>query len=179
MTKKSVLSVYKPSGTRIKVDNRTSQEQSQTWFEKHPDRPFYKKLFHKVDISEPTEIILMVVTRDKLKVAIQNALEVSPDEALDMADRVLRYFGYENVIVDNAIDSEDRKLFYRLHDAALLNSNVDSEILPSGKSWRIFYWEIDAREVERNLKKERKGKEVPYENLPDEAWWSPKAAEAE
>jgi len=145
----------------------------------HSERPSYKKPFHKVDISEPTEIILMVVTRDKLKIAIENALEVSPDEALEMADRVLRYFGYENVIVDNAIDSEDRKLFYRLHDAALLNSNVDSEILSSGKSWRIFYWEIDASEVERNLKKERKAKEVTYEDLPDEAWWSAKAAEAE
>ncbi len=156
-----------------------SQEQSQSRYEKHSYCPFYKKSFHKVDISEPTEIILMVVTRDKLKVAIQNALEVSPDEALDMADRVLRYFGYGNVIVDNAIDSEDRKLFYRLHDAALLNTNVDSEILSSGKSWRIFYWEIDNSEVERNLKKERKTKEVTYENLPDEAWWSAKAAEAE
>jgi len=145
----------------------------------HSERPSYKKPFHKVDISEPTEIILMVVTRDKLKIAIENALEVSPDEAVDMADRVLRYFGYENVIVDNTIDSEDRKLFYRLHDAALLNTNVASEILSSGKSWRIFYWEIDATEVERNLKKERKAKEVKYEDLPDEAWWSVKAAEAE
>jgi len=173
------LSVYKPSGTRIKVDNRTSQEQSQTWLEKPPECTFHKKLFHKADIREPTEIILMVVTRDKLKIAIQNTLEVSPDEAMDMADRVLRYFGYENVIVDNAIDSEDRKLFYRLHDVALLNTTVDSEILSSGKSWRIFYWEIDASEVERNLKKERKAKEVKYEDLPDEAWWSAKAAKAE
>lgn len=122
---------------------------------------------------------MMVVTREKLKIAIQNALEVSPDEAMDMADRVLRYFGYENVIVDNTIDSEDRKLFYRLHDVALLNTNVDSEILSSGKSWRIFYWEIDASEVERNLKKERKAKEVKYEDLPDEAWWSAGTAEAE
>lgn len=121
----------------------------------------------------------MVITRNKLRIAIENVLEVSPDEAGDMADRVLRYFGYENVIVDNTIDPEDRKLFYKLHDAALLNTNVDSEILSSGKSWRIFYWEIDGREVERNLKKVGKGKEVVYEDLPDEAWQSMEAAEAE
>ncbi|MFQ6128722.1 MAG: DUF6015 family protein [Thermoplasmata archaeon] len=121
----------------------------------------------------------MLVTREKLKIAIENALDVSPNEASDMADRVLRYFGYENVIVDNAIEPEDRKLFYKLHDAALLNTNVDSEILSSGRSWRIFYWEIDGREVERNLKKEKKKKEVPYEDLPEEAWRSPEAAGAE
>jgi hypothetical protein len=121
----------------------------------------------------------MVVTREKMKLAIQNALSVDPDEALAMADRVLRYFGYENVIVDNTIEPEDRKLFYRLHDAALLNTNVDSEILSSGKSWRIFYWEIDSNEVERNLKKKPKRKEVTYDDLPDEAWWSTGAAEAD
>ncbi|MFQ6106534.1 MAG: DUF6015 family protein [Thermoplasmata archaeon] len=121
----------------------------------------------------------MVVTRDKLKVAIENALEVSPDKASDMADRVLRYFGYENVIVDNVIESEDRKLFYKLHDVALLNTNVDSEILASGRSWRIFYWEIDSNEVERNLKKAEKKKQILYEILPDEAWHSVQAAGAE
>jgi hypothetical protein len=118
----------------------------------------------------------MIVTRGKLKTAIQNALDVSPEEASDMADRVLRYFGYENVIVDNSIEPEDRKLFYKLHDAALLNTNVDSEILSSGKSWRIFYWEIDSNEVERNLKKKKKKKEISYDDLPDEMWQSAEAA---
>lgn len=139
----------------------------------------YKTAFHKLEIRGLTEIIVMVVTRDKLKVAIENALEVSPDKASDMADRVLRYFGYENVIVDNVIESEDRKLFYKLHDVALLNTNVDSEILASGRSWRIFYWEIDSNEVERNLKKAEKKKQILYEILPDEAWHSVQAAGAE
>lgn len=118
----------------------------------------------------------MFVTRGKLKTAIQNALDVSSEEASDMADRVLRYFGYENVIVDNSIEPEDRKLFYKLHDAALLNTNVDSEILSSGKSWRIFYWEIDSNAVERNLKKKKKKREISYDDLPDDIWKSAEAA---
>ena len=122
---------------------------------------------------------MMVTSRDKLRVAIENVLDVSPDEAGDMADRVLRYFGYENVIVDNAIEPEDRKLFYKLHDAALLNTNVDNEILANGKSWRIFYWEIDGNEVERNQTKQKRRKEVVYEDLPDEAWFPIGAAGAD
>jgi len=113
----------------------------------------------------------MVVTVEKLKRAIEAKLGLEEKDALDMAERVLNYFGYSNVIIDNALDQEDRKLFYKLHDAGILRTSWETILLLSGKTWRIFYWEIDERDLEKKEKEEEKvSAELPYESLPEEYW---------
>ena len=115
----------------------------------------------------------MTVTVDKLARAIERRLGLDPDRTAPMARRVLDYFGFESVIIYNMIDQEDRKLFYELHDAGLLRSSLDSVILPSGKTWRIFYWEIDEHDLDRILGGAESPVQRPvYSDLPDEAWTS-------
>lgn len=113
----------------------------------------------------------MVVTVDDLQEALENALEIDTDGARMLALKVLNYFGYSKVIIDNIIHQEDRKLFYDLHDAGLLNTYWETVILPSGRSWRSFYWELDEAAVERARKREvEEREERVYETLPEDVW---------
>lgn len=113
----------------------------------------------------------MVMTLDKLQEALENVLGLEAEEARRAALTVLNYFGYSTVIIDNLIDQEDRKLFYQLHDVGLLNTFWETVILPSGRAWRTFYWELDEAAIDRALKRrEERREEMIYESLPDEIW---------
>ncbi len=113
----------------------------------------------------------MVLTVERVQKALQNTLSLEPEEASEAALRVLNYFGYSTIIIDNAIDQEDRKFFYELHDAGLLNTFWETVVLPSGRAWRTFYWELDEIAIERALKRrERRREEALYETLPDDIW---------
>ena len=112
----------------------------------------------------------MIVTVDRLTKAIAIKLHIDESEALRLAERVLSYFGFTNVIIDNVLDSEDRKLFYRLHDAGLLNTYAERMVLPTGRTWRIFYWEILDKEIRDAIRKKRKPSDSTYSSLPPEYW---------
>ena len=113
----------------------------------------------------------MSITIDKLARAVQKRLKVGKDEAHALSQRVMNYFGFENVIVDNALDQADRRLFYRLHDAGLLRTSWENMLLLSGKHWRIFYWEINESDLDRVLSEGKNASEEPlYNSLPDEYW---------
>lgn len=112
----------------------------------------------------------MIVTISRLKRAIAKKLKFEEPEATDLAERVLSYFGFTNVIIDNVIEPADRKLFYKLHDAGLLQSYAESLVLQNGRTWRIFYWEISDDELNRILRKKVKGADSTYSRLPAEYW---------
>ncbi|MEE9237051.1 MAG: DUF6015 family protein [Thermoplasmata archaeon] len=113
----------------------------------------------------------MVLTVGKLQEALENTLNLETEEAREGALKVLSYFGYATVIIDNAIDQEDRKFFYELHDAGLLNTFWETIVLPTGRAWRSFYWELDEESVKRSLRrKEHPREEAVYESLPDDIW---------
>ncbi len=111
----------------------------------------------------------MVLTPETLGSLIERQAGIGSAEALGMAETVLSYFGYGTVIIDNAIDSEDRKLFYRLQDLGLLRSTWETVLLPSGKSWRIFYWELPD-ESEAESPQDRPDEGFAYDSLPEEVW---------
>ena len=118
----------------------------------------------------------MSVTVDKLGKALQKRLKIAHDEAGQISQRVMNYFGFENFIVDNALDQPDRQLFYRLHDAGLLRTSWETILLLSGKHWRIFYWELNESDLDRVLTEvEELGSEPLYNSLPDEYWGKPEA----
>jgi hypothetical protein len=112
----------------------------------------------------------LVVTIDRLKMAIAKKLKVDEPEAANLAEQVLSYFGFTNVIIDNVIAPADRKLFYRLHDAGLLHSYAESLVLQNGRTWRIFYWEISDDDLKRILRKKEKETKGTYSKLPAEYW---------
>jgi hypothetical protein len=109
---------------------------------------------------------------DRLTRAVGKRLNVEPAEAKSLAHRVLNYFGYSNTIIDNLVDQEDRKLFYQLHDVGLLRSSWETTLLLSGKSWRIFYWQLNLEDIRRATEDEEGGEaeEPLYDSLPPEYW---------
>src|SRR3989337_1501795 len=114
----------------------------------------------------------MMVTLDRLTRAVGKRLAVEPAEARSLAYRVLNYFGYSQTIIDNLVDQEDRKLFYQLHDAGLLHSSWETTLLLNGKSWRIFYWQLNLDDIRRIADEgdDLGGDEPLYERLPSEGW---------
>lgn len=114
----------------------------------------------------------MLLTMDRLTHAIAKRLELEPRVAKGLAYRVLNYFGYSDTIIDNLVDQEDRKLFYQLHDAGLLRSSWETTLLLTGKSWRIFYWQLNRDEIQRAAV-EGPGSDAAkplYDRLPAEVW---------
>ena len=113
----------------------------------------------------------MLVTMEHLTKALSRRLDVEPEQAKGLAYRVLNYFGYSSTIIDNLVDQEDRKLFYQLHDAGLLHSSWETTLLLNGKSWRIFYWQLNIEEIRRTADEVDSGGDEPlYDKLPSEAW---------
>ncbi len=113
----------------------------------------------------------MSINVSRLGRAIERRLGVPPSRAAEMAQRVLSYFGFESRIIDNLLEPEDRKLFYELFDAGLLRSSIDTVVLPSGRNWRIFYWELEESALDRPDREPDAGPPgTVYPGLPAEAW---------
>jgi hypothetical protein len=112
----------------------------------------------------------LIVTIGRLEKAIAKKLKLEEPEATELAERVLSYFGFTNVIIDNVIAPADRKLFYKLHDVGLLQSYAESLVLQNGRTWRIFYWEISDDGLNRILSEKGKAKDSTYSKLPAEYW---------
>ena len=90
-----------------------------------------------------------MITVKKLAAALQKRLGRTPEEALEDARTVMNYFGFHDTIIDNAIEPADRKLFYALQEAGLLRSYWETVPLLDGRHWRIFYWQLDEKTLER------------------------------
>lgn len=129
--------------------------------------------------STYTIVLIMNTTKnppfkfDFLANVIASKVGANKSMAKELAMRVLNYFGYGEVVIDNMLDQEDRRLFYFLQDLKLLKTDWEETILPNGRSWRIFYWEINTDEI---LKEARKLSEIRdesmniYDTLPENIW---------
>jgi len=83
------------------------------------------------------------LTLDELTVAIRNGIdkEGMPDEqAKEMAQHILNFFGYSERIIDNILEPEDRDAFYMLEDTGILTTEREETTLYDGREWRIHYW---------------------------------------
>jgi hypothetical protein len=107
-----------------------------------------------------------------LSKAIMKRIGVKQDVADELAMRVLNYFGYGEEVIDNTLDQEDRRLFYFLQDVSLLKTAWEEAILPSGRTWRIFYWYLNVESIEESSAMEEEvGREMGvYDALPQGVW---------
>lgn len=83
------------------------------------------------------------LTLDDLTTAIRNGIdrEGMPDEqAKQMAQHILNFFGYSERIIDNILEPEDRDAFYMLEDTGILTTEREETTLYDGREWRIHYW---------------------------------------
>src|SRR5207237_1047483 len=111
------------------------------------------------------------ITVRTLARAIERRLGGTTAEALNEARTVMSYFGFASQIIDNVIQPEDRKLFYNLADAGLLQTFWETVPLLDGRNWRIFYWSLNDRDIDRILSVEESRPDDPlYKTLPDEAY---------
>jgi len=104
--------------------------------------------------------------------AIMKRIGVKQDAADEVAMRVLNYFGYGEEVIDNTLDQEDRRLFYFLQDVSLLKTAWEEAILPSGRTWRIFYWYLNVESIEESSseREEERHEEGVYDALPQGVW---------
>jgi hypothetical protein len=106
--------------------------------------------------------------------ALMNRIGLREEVAIDVAQRVLNYFGYGDTIIDNMLNQDDRRLFYFLQDSGMMGTDWDETFLPNGRGWRIFYWRLDLPRIRSYLVKEDEDtrEEVLeiYDTLPDNAW---------
>ena len=118
--------------------------------------------------SKPNDLVDV----ETLSAAIQIRTGMNPEEANGIAEMVLSYFGFDLQVIDNALEPEDRKVFYLLHDVGILSSEWEETMIPSGRMWRIYYWELNVAQIRKMLIVKKGG--VPgenvYDRLPSEAW---------
>jgi hypothetical protein len=107
-----------------------------------------------------------------LSKAIMKKIGVKKDAADELAMRILNYFGYGEEVIDNALDQEDRRLFYFLQDVSLLKTAWEEAILPSGRTWRIFYWYLNVESIEESSDEIEDAKQETglYDALPQGVW---------
>jgi len=117
--------------------------------------------------------IRTLITYETLASAIKNKMEVTEDVADDISIRVLNYFGFHDEIIDNALDQEDRRMFYFLQDVQLLTTHWEEVVLPTGRTWRVFYWGLNVEKIEKYAAQTIEGEEMElglYDSLPEGVW---------
>jgi hypothetical protein len=100
-------------------------------------------------------------------------MEVTEDVAEDISLRVLNYFGFHDEIIDNALDQDDRRMFYFLQDVQLLTTRWEEVVLPTGRTWRVFYWGLNVDKIEKFAAPMIEAEDIElglYDSLPDGVW---------
>ena len=123
-------------------------------------------------MSEKMKMDLDLSRYEMLMRAISKKVGVDDEMAGKISLRVLNYFGFEDCIIDNALDQDDRRLFYFLQDVALLKTDWEEAILPSGRTWRIFYWSLNNENIASIAMDIEviKAQQGIYETLPADIW---------
>jgi len=127
------------------------------------------------------------LTVDDLTRAIKNSIDregLKDDEAREMAQHVLNFFGYSDMIIDNILEPDDRDAFYMLEDSGLLTTKREETTLYDGREWRIHYWLFRRNRIIELAKMERDNfsdasMSMPeassvYDEVPEDIWSLPK-----
>ena len=105
-----------------------------------------------------------MITVDNLTLAIENSIDdgngLSQEEAYDLAQHVLNFFGYSERIIDNVLEPEDRDAFYMMEDAGILFTEREEITLYDGREWRIHYWLLNRGRINRLMEKKPGAAEV-------------------
>lgn len=120
-----------------------------------------------------------VLTIDEMTRAIKNSIDrkgMHKDQARQMAEHVMNFFGFSDRIIDNVLEPEDRDVFYMMEDTDLLLTEREETTLYDGREWRIHYWLLrrdKIMEMARSKGDDGKilGEESSvYEELPEDIW---------
>lgn len=122
----------------------------------------------------------VTLTVDDLTKAIRNSIDrrgMPEDEARQMAQHVMNFFGYSERIIDNILEPEDRDAFYMLEDSGLLTTEREETTLYDGREWRIHYWLFKKEKILQMAGTSNPWSNIPeddassiYEEIPDNVW---------
>jgi hypothetical protein len=119
------------------------------------------------------------VTLEELALAIKNSIEedeMPDDQAIELAHRILNFFGHGERVVDNILEPIDRDPFYMLEDAGILTTEMEEITLYDGREWRIHYWLFRMERIreligERSISAEGSADSASvYDSLADDMW---------
>jgi transcription initiation factor IIE alpha subunit len=119
------------------------------------------------------------LTVDDLTRAIKNSIDRSgmrEEEARQMAQHVMNFFGYSERIIDNILEPEDRDAFYMLEDSGLLTTEREETTLYDGREWRIHYWLFRKEKIIQLVKSAKSKKALQdfepsiYDEVPEDIW---------
>jgi len=123
------------------------------------------------------------LTVDDLTLAIRNSIDregLREEDARAMAQHVLNFFGYSDMIIDNILEPDDRDAFYMLEDSGLLTTQREETTLYDGREWRIHYWLFKRSKIKELANMQRKqitdmpalSPEVSsvYNDVPEDIW---------
>jgi hypothetical protein len=120
--------------------------------------------------------IVTVLTFSELKGALRALLGpkgMTAQEAADLAEYLLGFFGFGSEVVDNALQPDDRDVFYMLEEEGLLGTRQEEVLLAPGKLWRLHYWTLRKDRIAAALEEteeEGEGYEDLYDSVPMEVW---------
>jgi hypothetical protein len=119
------------------------------------------------------------LTVDDLTRAIKNSIDRSgmkEEDARQMAQHVMNFFGYSERIIDNILEPEDRDAFYMLEDSGLLTTEREETTLYDGREWRIHYWLFRKEKILQLVKTAKAKEAMPdfepsiYDDVPEDIW---------
>ncbi len=117
---------------------------------------------------------MAIVTLEDMKIAISKTFEMDGEEVCAMAEHIMSFFGFREVIIDNKLTSKDRDLFYKMENVKLLKTDNEEATLKKGKRWRIHYWVLNRDyiiKLSRGIEiEEKKGKYDIYNEGDDDMW---------
>lgn len=120
-----------------------------------------------------------VLTLENLTIAIRNGIDkagMPEEQAKEMAQHILNFFGYSERMIDNVLEPEDRDAFYMLEDTGILTTEREETTLYDGREWRIHYWLFRKERIidlicGNNDVEEDSGSDISiYEELEDGVW---------
>jgi len=122
----------------------------------------------------------VTLTVNDLTRAIRNSIDrkgMPDEEARQMAQHVMNFFGYSERIIDNILEPEDRDAFYMLEDSGLLTTEREETTLYDGREWRIHYWLFKKDKILQLAGKGGEKDDVVdedirsiYEEIPESIW---------
>ncbi|MDD5181870.1 MAG: hypothetical protein PHC66_01715 [Candidatus Nanoarchaeia archaeon] len=104
---------------------------------------------------------------------------MSEEVAREKSEFILNFFGYYYIMVDNTLTPAQRDVFYMFEDAGLLTADREYITLSKGKEWRINYWILNVKNIQKAVMEQEEGEkkeaekpleEKVYEDLPVEIW---------
>ncbi|PYB67546.1 hypothetical protein DMB44_08800 [Thermoplasma sp. Kam2015] len=121
-------------------------------------------------------------TLEELSKAINAGLSLqdrrmSEEEAMEAAEHIINFFGYNDRVIDNMLEPEDRDSFYTMEDIGILQTEREETTLFDGREWRIHYWILNINKIIElaNMKVDFRKKKTDeeyriYDEIPDDYW---------